>query len=494
MTRPKGCVFKGISLFVLSLALSAVTWAPAAATPQIPAERAPETARPAAESNDTAPTATTETEPETAEATERGIPEVLVQMASPGGETAYAVIVEKSTQRLFLYAYDGDFKKVLETGCSTGKADGPKRKKGDRKTPEGIYFFNDVHEDKELSPIYGVKAFPTDYPNLLDRIAGFTGSAIWLHGTNKPLAPRDSNGCIVLENRDILKLTPYLTLHRTPIIIVDTLAYSDPALNRIAKRAVAGFLREWETALETGPYHAYLSHYASSYLPDIAWWRTWRRYREKYTAEGVSPTVTVRNLSIFHLDDLYVVLFDEFLEMDGDGTAPRRTGTRKLFMTYENDRFAIVGDAYQILPEALAVRRDRPPLLTTLATMEREREADAAVATASPNVTRMVDKWLQAWSDKDIEKYGSFYADDFRSDGRDKSAYLKYKDRLNRIYDYIRVERGDLSIKKGENGHLVASFLQKYRSSGHRTVGTKRLILKEEGGTWKIYREIWHRK
>lgn len=421
-------------------------------------------------------------------------PDVLIQMASPGGEAAYAVIVEKSTQRLFIYAYDGAYEKVFETECSTGKADGPKRRKGDSKTPEGIYFFNDEHEDKELSPIYGVKAFPTDYPNLLDRIAGFTGSAIWLHGTNKPLAPRDSNGCIVLENRDLLRVEPYIALHRTPIIVVDALSYGDPELNRIAAQAVTGFLKDWETALETGPYHAYLAHYGPSYLPDIAWWNTWRRYREKYKAKGATPDVEIRNVSIFRTDDIYVALFDEFLDTGDEPGKAWRIGARKLFMTYEDKRFAIIGDAYQKLSERLAGRRGDNPLIAALSMVERTRALDAAVAAKSPRVVRMVDKWLQAWSDQDIQAYGSFYADDFKSNGKNKAAYLKYKDRLNRIYDYIRVERGDLSIEKGRNGHLIASFLQKYRSSGHRTVGTKRLVLKEEEGAWKIYRETWQRK
>lgn len=423
------------------------------------------------------------------------VPDVLIQMASPGGaEAAYAVIVEKSTQRLFLYAYDGAFKKVFETACSTGKADGPKREKGDSKTPEGIYFFNDEHEDKELSPIYGVKAFPTDYPNLLDRIAGFTGSAIWLHGTNKPLVPRDSNGCIVLENEDLLKVEPYIALHRTPIIVVDALSYGDPELNRIAGQAATGFLKDWETALETGPYHAYLAHYGPSYLPDIGWWNTWRRYREKYKAKGVAPEVEIRNVSIFRTDDIYVALFDEFLDTGDESGKARRIGARKLFMTYEDKRFAIIGDAYQKLSERLAGLRGDNPLIAALSMAERAGAADAAVAAQSPKVIQMVDKWLQAWSDQDIQAYGSFYADDFKSNGKNKAAYLKYKDRLNRIYDYIRVERGDLSIEKGRNGHLIASFLQKYRSSGHRTVGAKRLVLKEEEGAWKIYRETWQRK
>ncbi len=492
MTHPRGWFFRGLLLAALVLPAATGLSAPAAtASARSATETEQATDRRDLETADR----TAAPDAETLRGEDRGIPDVLVAMAASGGsDIAYAVIVEKSTQRLFLYAYDGAFKKVFETDCSTGKAEGPKREKGDSKTPEGIYFFNDEHDDKELSPIYGVKAFPTDYPNLLDRIAGFTGSAIWLHGTNKPLLPKDSNGCIVLGNQDILKVTPHISLHRTPIIVVDVLSYGDPELNRIAGKAAAGFLKDWETALETGSYHDYLAHYGSAYLPDIAWWNTWRRYREKGKAKGSYPDVEIRNVSIFRYKDIYAVLFDEFLETGDDDAKAWPTGTRKLFMAYEDDRFAIVGDTYQTLPASLAGQRKDPPLIAVLSRAESERAADAAVAAEAPRVIQMVDKWLQAWSDKDIKAYGSFYADDFRSDGRDKSAYLEYKDRLNRIYDYIRVERGDLSVEKGDNGRLIASFVQKYHSSAHRTVGAKRLVLKEEKGAWKILRETWHRK
>ena len=75
-----------------------------------------------------------------------------------------------------------------------------------KKTPEGIYFLENEYDDRYLAPIYGKKAFTTDYPNYLDKKAGKNGSAIWIHGTNKQLKPRDSNGCVAMNNKDILEL------------------------------------------------------------------------------------------------------------------------------------------------------------------------------------------------------------------------------------------------------------------------------------------------
>ena len=109
----------------------------------------------------------------------------------------------------------------------------------------GVYFFIKKFNKRDLTPIYGTRAFPMDYPNVLDQHAGRSGNAIWLHGTNKPIKPRDSNGCIVLANPHIDALDPYITLNRTPIIVVDTLSYSSVDTLTSTKNAVIQFLLSW---------------------------------------------------------------------------------------------------------------------------------------------------------------------------------------------------------------------------------------------------------
>lgn len=103
----------------------------------------------------------------------------------------------------------------------------------------------------------------------------------------------------------------------------------------------------------------------------------------------------------------------------------------------------------------------------------------------------MLDAWVKAWSAKDIKAYGRFYARDFRSQGgASRESWLKYKQRINRKYKYIRVRYRKLSVQEGKY-RSIATFVQDYRSSHFKTVGSKKLILKKENGQWKIYREIW---
>ncbi len=165
------------------------------------------------------------------------IPDILIPFDSDVNETEYILVVEKDTQQFFLYSYDGTFKEMYQFDCSTGKKYGPKIRRGDAKTPEGIYFFVKQFEEKDLSPIYGTRAYPMDYPNFLDRVAERTGSAIWLHGINKTLKPMDSNGCVELENVNIDEIAKYITLNRTPIIVTDRLTYDSNAKEQIREKA-----------------------------------------------------------------------------------------------------------------------------------------------------------------------------------------------------------------------------------------------------------------
>ena len=52
----------------------------------------------------------------------------------------YVLLVEKSTQKAYLYQTSNVEHPVKVYSCSTGENDGPKRQKDDKRTPEGIYF------------------------------------------------------------------------------------------------------------------------------------------------------------------------------------------------------------------------------------------------------------------------------------------------------------------------------------------------------------------
>lgn len=209
------------------------------------------------------------------------IPDVLVSF-DPDVGAEYAIVVEKESQQLFVYSFDGIFREVLRFKCSTGKTDGPKSVLGDSRTPEGIYYSDREFEKKDLSSIYGSRAFPVDYPNILDRIAGKTGNSIWLHGTDKPKKPKDTNGCVVLADPDIDMLSKYIRFNRTPVIIAEKLNFVPVGSMKRTGESINEFLSGWFDSIRNGTYQEYVKFYDYDYVPDITWWSEWNAERKKY--------------------------------------------------------------------------------------------------------------------------------------------------------------------------------------------------------------------
>lgn len=413
-----------------------------------------------------------------------GHPASLIAVEAGGdSSTSYAVLVEKQRQLLILYAIEGDrLSEVFRVPCSTGEAAGPKTRSGDRKTPEGVYFFIKEHPDRDLAPIYGSRAFPIDYPNFMDRRKGRGGNSIWLHGTNKPLKPRDSNGCIVLENSAIDRLAGYITLHRTPIIIVGKLQEWEAVESQGAQEKAMQLLSSWRSALTEGTYHDYLRAYDPTYLPDLSWWQDWDRLRIRMAEENVVFSLELVNTGIYRHGSLYTVLFDQVIRTAYEKVS---IGTRKFFLAEGEKGFRIMGDVDQVVAEPLKDLKQGHSLVAACRNLKKRGMEEEIVA--------VVDEWLEAWSSKDIQRYASFYAQDFRSEGgADLDSWIDYKNQLNRKYRFIRVTRTNkMTIERGKQQSTV-SFVQRYASNVFETKGIKRLVLKREGNQWKIYRETFN--
>ncbi len=120
------------------------------------------------------------------------IPSPLLKVNT--AKISHFLLVDKSKQDLYLYKYDGRFHRIKTYDCTTGANLGDKRETGDLKTPEGIYFFTDVWEETDLirrygkmeAAQYGVRAFNTNYPNVIDKQNNKNGYGIWLHASDKP--------------------------------------------------------------------------------------------------------------------------------------------------------------------------------------------------------------------------------------------------------------------------------------------------------------------
>ncbi len=149
------------------------------------------------------------------------------------GRQPWWVVVDMTGSRLYLlHNRNGRLQVVEDIFVSIGQKGYGKQRRGDRRTPVGIYRIVDWLPDEKLPPLYGAGALPLNYPNAWDRMLGRTGSGIWLHGTPPGLyvrPPRSSKGCVVLNNDAVEALHAVYRLPLgTPVLLVDDLKRVGP--------------------------------------------------------------------------------------------------------------------------------------------------------------------------------------------------------------------------------------------------------------------------
>jgi murein L,D-transpeptidase YafK len=107
----------------------------------------------------------------------------------------------------------------------------------------------------------------------------------------------------------------------------------------------------------------------------------------------------------------------------------------------------------------------------------------------------IIYRWIEAWENKDIKKYMSFYSLNFQgviySGVRKLLNYyewMDYKKRLFDKYNFIKINIKNLNIVISKD-YAKVSFYQEFRSDKYSDKGKKILILRKEDNEWKIIKE-----
>ena len=160
------------------------------------------------------------------------------------------IYVDLPASRLYLFSYrDGTLEATANYYVSIGRNGTGKQRKGDRKTPVGIYHITSYIPGKNLHQRYGSGALPISYPNPLDRLKQRTGHGIWLHGTEPGWvnrSPRATDGCVSLSNSDFEQL--YQALGKpfpTPVIIDDQPEWVTATAENERNPEFPGILDRW---------------------------------------------------------------------------------------------------------------------------------------------------------------------------------------------------------------------------------------------------------
>lgn len=104
-------------------------------------------------------------------------------------------------------------------------------------------------------------------------------------------------------------------------------------------------------------------------------------------------------------------------------------------------------------------------------------------------LTGILEKWRISWGKKDINKYMSFYSENFTSEGKNRIEWKEYRSELAKKDEIIDFEINNLSLFR-HGGVIVASFDQKHKFNSSENYNRKRLYLTKESNQWKISGEI----
>ena len=343
----------------------------------------------------------------------------------------YIILIEKERQLLRLMRHGSKLEVVAEYPCATGEVAGKKMFSGDSRTPEGIYFVTKSYKDKNIT-IFGNRAFHLDFPNIFDKNSGIKGNGIYIHGTNKELKRKSTNGCIVLRNKDLDDLAEFLKMEDTPVVIVSSL------------KAIRGVEPE-EAGIER------LNSAKTLLLPEGIE-REKAKFRSLCLITDADQTVIMGKYSLCEDDCLRTRVYITPDEEEGWINAGR----------IHNGKVLTGG---RLLPQ---YPRDKEALL------------------------EFVEVWRDAWQSKNLEAYMDCYHKSFKHGRMNWSAYATYKKRLNKKYRFIKVHISEVSVRWTATGAKV-SFHQVYQSDRYRAAGRKTLYLTFKGKRWGIEREVWLR-
>lgn len=399
------------------------------------------------------------------------VPAALIMW--PETSSPYAIFVDKEEQKVLVYRTSDLSGPIAEYACSTGENHGPKMRENDKGTPQGVYFITSIHKERDLTPIYGPRAFPIDYPNPLDLKEGRCGFGIWFHGTNKPLQPYDTNGCIVLENGDIIALGKFINTFDTPVVISSRLELVDQVQLEKNRLALKLFIEGWRSSWEEKRVNDYMSFYGDMFFKTGNDRKSFREYKVELAERYETIRVDIDNLRLLWHDGTVLAMFNQHYRSDAFDSR----GEKRLYLRKNQGEWKIIEEHFTATEERVLVAGRPEP-----------------EPTPSPDIMlirELITRWESAWERQDLNAYIACYDNSFRARGMDLNAWKRHREQLNRRQNVVWVQISDLDIQIESPTQARATFKQDYRADDYSDFGLKELLLVKRGGVWRIRGEEW---
>ena len=204
-----------------------------------------------------------------------------------------------------------------------------------------------------------------------------------------------------------------------------------------------------------------------------------------------------------NLGDIYAKMasqaYDRALQLDRSNTATKTklAMIQDLFAGGARGKSAVAqGTAAPTIVASVASSNPEPVKVEPVAAVTTqpapaEQSMEPASATdSSSEVLKTVNAWAAAWSAKNVNKYLSFYAADFKTPNGESRATWEAtrQERLSKPKS-IQVGLSNVAVKFSDSNHATVKFSQSYHASHLKTSGNKTLLMVKSGDNWLIQEE-----
>lgn len=284
------------------------------------------------------------------------LPPALAQAQAPAQTsipTLSGLIVDKKTNSLHLVSFAEPTYTVLKTYHTTlGIVSGDKEKEGDKKTPEGIYFFDEVRRPPRLLKKFGRMALTMNYPNAWDRLMQKTGSGIWLHSTDEPqrlTKDFDSLGCVVVNDDEMTELYARVTHRTSPILVYDDFEKHKEFMRPERLAHLEAFVKGWAQDWSEKKLEDYLGHYHQNFSNNGKNLKQWKAYKRQLNQNYNSINVQINHLYIFAHPKYDVAIFNQIYEsrLKSGAVAKRTSGVKILYLAREGEAPKILSEEFR---------------------------------------------------------------------------------------------------------------------------------------------------
>ena len=272
-------------------------------------------------------------------------PESIIQLSASEHRQGSAFVVNKLERKLEVWTIeDNKLKLLVSTDVDIGKGQGIKLKRGDLKTPEGVYFLVGKKTPPEIPfSTYGDIAFTTNYPNYFDVLENKTGDGIWLHAVPDTMTlTRGSKGCVVVSNKSIKDLEKFVKLKHTSLIISDV-QKSIPESERIVlKEKIEKFIEQWRLSWESQNINKYLNFYSEKFKGNKMNLKQWAIFKKSLSEKNKNTKIVLKDFNILRFRNQFVVLLSQSFKSD----AFSDEGDKILYLSEENNDLKIISEEF----------------------------------------------------------------------------------------------------------------------------------------------------